>query len=184
MLTHSWNSNDRKSESLQIWRKKKRGWNYTSSTISGNSKERFSKGSSVVKLFHSDRGRVRIELRSPVLRAGSLPAEPQGNPRIQEWVAYPFSSGSSRPRNQAGVSCIAGGLFTHWAIREAQVLPLVRVFTLVFYFPWKIMIPSDHVAQLNYNFFIDVQALKSLIFHNPSFICSILKQVLKILSLN
>ena len=32
----------------------------------------------------------------------------QGSPRILEWVAYPFSSGSSQPRNQTGVSCIAG----------------------------------------------------------------------------
>ena len=30
----------------------------------------------------------------------------QGNPRILEWVAYPFSRGSSWPRNQTGVSCI------------------------------------------------------------------------------
>ena len=42
----------------------------------------------------------------------------KGSPRILEWVAYPFSSGSSRPRNQTGVSCIAGGFFTNWAIRE------------------------------------------------------------------
>ena len=42
------------------------------------------------------------------------------SPRILEWVAYPFSSGSSRPRNWTGVSCIAGGFFTNWAIREAQ----------------------------------------------------------------
>ena len=38
----------------------------------------------------------------------SLPAEPKGSPRILEWVAYPFSRGSSRPRNGTGVSCIAG----------------------------------------------------------------------------
>ena len=44
----------------------------------------------------------------------------QGSPRILEWVAYPFSSGSSQPRNWTGVSCIAGGFFTNWAIREAQ----------------------------------------------------------------
>ena len=43
----------------------------------------------------------------------------KGSPRILEWVAYLFSSGSSRPRNQTGVSCIAGGFFTKWAIREA-----------------------------------------------------------------
>ena len=43
----------------------------------------------------------------------------QESPRILEWVAYPFSRGSSRPRNWTGVSCIAGGFFTNWAIREA-----------------------------------------------------------------
>ena len=44
----------------------------------------------------------------------------KGSPRILEWVAYPFSSRSSRPRNWTGVSCIiAGGFFTNWAIREA-----------------------------------------------------------------
>ena len=43
----------------------------------------------------------------------------KGSPRILEWVAYPFSSGSSQPRNRTGVSCIAGGFFPNWAIREA-----------------------------------------------------------------
>ena len=33
--------------------------------------------------------------------------------RILQWEAYPFSSGSSRPRNQTGVSSIAGGFFTN-----------------------------------------------------------------------
>ena len=36
----------------------------------------------------------------------------KGSLRILEWVAYPFSSRSSRHRNQAGVSCIAGRFFT------------------------------------------------------------------------
>ena len=35
----------------------------------------------------------------------------RGSPRILEWVAYPFSSRSSQPRNRTGVSCIAGGFF-------------------------------------------------------------------------
>ena len=43
----------------------------------------------------------------------------QGSPRIQEWEAYPFSRGSSQPRNQTRVSCIAGRFFTSWATREA-----------------------------------------------------------------
>ena len=37
----------------------------------------------------------------------------KGSPRILKWEAYPFSSRSSWPRNQTGVSCIAGGFFTN-----------------------------------------------------------------------
>ena len=32
----------------------------------------------------------------------------QGNPRIQEWAAFPFSRGPSRPRDGTGLSCSAG----------------------------------------------------------------------------
>ena len=42
----------------------------------------------------------------------------KGSPRILEWVAYPFSSRSFRPRNETVVSCIAGGFYTNWAIRK------------------------------------------------------------------
>ena len=44
----------------------------------------------------------------------------KGSPRTLEWVAYPFSSGSSQPGNLTGVSCLAGRFFTNWAIREAS----------------------------------------------------------------
>ena len=44
----------------------------------------------------------------------------KGSPRILGWVAYPFSSRSSRPRNRTGVSCIAGRFFTNWAMRDAK----------------------------------------------------------------
>ena len=44
----------------------------------------------------------------------------KGSPRILEWVAFPFFRGSSQPRDQTGVSWIAGGFFTRWATREAQ----------------------------------------------------------------
>ena len=40
----------------------------------------------------------------------------QGSPWILEWVAYPFSRGSSQPRNRTGVSFIAGRFFTNWTI--------------------------------------------------------------------
>ena len=42
----------------------------------------------------------------------------KGSSRILEWVAYPFSSVSSQPRNPTRVSCIAGRFFTNWAIME------------------------------------------------------------------
>ena len=37
----------------------------------------------------------------------------KGSPAVLEWVAYPFSRGSSQPRNRTGVSCIAGGFLTN-----------------------------------------------------------------------
>ena len=40
--------------------------------------------------------------------------------RILEWVAFPFSRGSSQPRDRTQISRIAGGFFTSWATREAQ----------------------------------------------------------------
>ena len=39
----------------------------------------------------------------------------KGSPRILEWVAYPFSMGTSWPRNRTGVSCIAGRFLTSWS---------------------------------------------------------------------
>ena len=46
----------------------------------------------------------------------------QGSPRILEWVTYPFSRGSSFPRNWIRVSWIAGGFFTIWATREVYLM--------------------------------------------------------------
>ena len=47
--------------------------------------------------------------------------------RRLEWVAYPFCSRSSPPRDWTGVSCIAGGFFTNWAVREAHSTEYYRV---------------------------------------------------------
>ena len=41
--------------------------------------------------------------------------------RILEWVAFPFSRGSSQPRDWTQVSHIVGGFFTSWATREAPL---------------------------------------------------------------
>ena len=40
--------------------------------------------------------------------------------RILEWVAFPFSRGSSQPRNWTGVSGIAGGFFTNWEMPKVS----------------------------------------------------------------
>ena len=54
----------------------------------------------------------------------------QGSPRILEWVSllqerrellYPFSRGTSQPRNGTGISCIAGGFFTSCVTQEAPL---------------------------------------------------------------
>ena len=46
----------------------------------------------------------------------------KGGPRILEWVAYTFSSGSFGPRNWTAVSCIAGGFFTSWAVKNTPYI--------------------------------------------------------------
>ena len=62
------------------------------------------------------------EPRSPYCRQILYQLSHEGSPRILEWVASPFSSGSSRLRNRTRVSCITGGFFTTWKIREAHSL--------------------------------------------------------------
>ena len=61
-----------------------------------------------------------IKLRSTCIARQMLyQLSHKGSPRVLEWVAFLFSSGSSQPRDLTGVSLIAGGFFTNWAIREA-----------------------------------------------------------------
>ena len=58
----------------------------------------------------------------------------KGSPRILEWVAYPFSSRSSWPRNQTGVSCTAGGFFTNGLWGKAHPIrevPWERIFNVI-----------------------------------------------------
>ena len=42
--------------------------------------------------------------------------------RILEWVAFPFSRGSSQPRDRTQVSHIAGRFFTSWTTKEAKYM--------------------------------------------------------------
>ena len=55
--------------------------------------------------------------------------------RILEWVAIPFSRGSSQPRGWTWVSCIAGWFFTIWASHGQR--------SLVGYSPWGHRVGHD-----------------------------------------
>ena len=65
--------------------------------------------------------------------------------RILEWVANPFSRGSSRPNDQTQVSCIAGRFLTIWTF-DGKVMQLrewkwsfsVRLSAT----PWPVAFPS------------------------------------------
>ena len=41
--------------------------------------------------------------------------------RILEWIAFPFSRGTSQPRDGTLVSCITGRFFTIWATGKSQI---------------------------------------------------------------
>ena len=64
-----------------------------------------------------------------------LDCSPPGSPvhgileaRILKWVAMPSSRGSSWPRNQTCVSCIAGGFFTTSITWEAHIIVIMGKF--------------------------------------------------------
>ena len=61
----------------------------------------------------------------------------RGSPRILEWVTYSVFSGSSQPRNQTKVSCIAGGFFTNWVIRGKilAILKLLNIYSALSFSP-------------------------------------------------
>ena len=61
--------------------------------------------------FPGDLPKPGIEPRSPALQVDSLPAESLGKPKNTGVGSLALLQESSRPRNQAGVSCIAGGFF-------------------------------------------------------------------------
>ena len=76
----------------------------------------------------------------------------QGSPRILEWVAYPFSSKSSWPRNRTRVSCIAGQFLTSWATREACSLRIVIYFVpFCPQAPWTVPGPGTQETPVEQN---------------------------------
>ena len=63
---------------------------------------------------------------------------------ILEQVAIPSSKGSSWPRNQTGVSCIAGRFFTSWAIKKAPQVDNIIFKTL------RTRVPSKFNSSKNF----------------------------------
>ena len=55
----------------------------------------------------------------------------QGSPRILEWVAYPFSRRSSRPRNHTRVTCIAGRQILYQLSYQGSPRISIRYFCLL-----------------------------------------------------
>ena len=87
-----------------------------------------------------------IEPRSPALWVDSLLSEPPQKPKNTGVDIYPFSRGSSQPRNWTRVSCIAGGFFTSWATREAWIKAKhLKIVTKL----WHRMIPCQHGWAIN-----------------------------------
>ena len=75
----------------------------------------------------------------------------KGSPKILKWVAYLFFSRSSWSRNWTEVSCIAGGFFTKWAIRESlSIMPFksnqVAANGNISFFLWLSSIPLRLVS--------------------------------------
>ena len=65
-----------------------------------------------------------IHMKGKVTQSCLTLCDPHGHgilqARILEWVALPFSRGSSQPGDWTQVSRIAGRFFTSWATREAM----------------------------------------------------------------
>ena len=55
----------------------------------------------------------------------------KGSPRILEWLAYLFSRGSSQPRNQTMVSCIAGRFFAAMDMQKSVQVPVFNSFVYI-----------------------------------------------------
>ena len=87
----------------------------------------------------------------------------QGSPRILECIAYPFSSGSSPPRNRAGVSCIAGGFFTTEPLGKPNTIYTVTVNQLLHIiwinFALKYLMMFCYLCSLNQIFIFVVHTL-------------------------
>ena len=93
----------------------------------------------------------------------------QGSPRILEWVAYPFSRGSSQPGDQTRVSCIAGGFFTtgtRLQFSSVQLLSCVRLFAT----PWTAARQAS-LSITNFRSLLKLMSIESVMPSNHLILC-------------
>ena len=51
---------------------------------------------------------------------------------VLDWVAYPFSRGSSQPRDWTRVSCTEGRFFTSWATRRPHICIYIYIYIYIY----------------------------------------------------
>ena len=81
----------------------------------------------IIMLIQVTEKKVKVKSLSHVRLCNCVDCSPPGSsvhgilqPRILEWVAFPFSRGSSRTGTSTLVSCIAGRFFTIWATGDCH----------------------------------------------------------------
>ena len=73
----------------------------------------------------------------------------QGGPRIPEWVAYPFSRGSSQARNWTGVSWIASGFFYQLSHQGSPGRVTIGDYKFLYLSGWKcVSLGTKHKQQI------------------------------------
>ena len=97
---------------------------------------------------------VHVCMRKVLIVSDALRPHGLSSLWIREWVAFPFSRGSSPPRGWTQVSRTAGGSFTSWATAEAQEWSQISfqknseglsfALTSVFLFFWQRVGSVDH----------------------------------------
>ena len=81
--------------------------------------------------------------------------------RILEWIAIPFSRGSSQSRDRSQVSCIAGQIFTIRATRDLSKIMY-----------WHVILNLGGYFELNFLLFLSMLYLHTLIGVISSVMCS------------
>ena len=115
--------------------------------------------------------------------------------RILEWVAFPFSTGSSKPRDQTQVSRIASGFLTSWAT-IAMIVTSRKLFFFFFsfmiyhifgqkvthsylQFPLLVMFVFVVVPRQGQGFTVSQQPEEPGFFQTPTLICWVVFQQIR-----